>query len=101
MKHFLIKYQFKSGSRDEWHRQIEAFIAALESDPELKGRIGYRCMKERDSDAYFHIASPVDDAAVKTLQSREFFTRYTAATKLAAGGDVQVVPLEIIAQTSG
>jgi hypothetical protein len=36
---------------------------------------------------------------VKTLQSREFFSRYTEKTELAAGGDVEVVPLELIAQT--
>jgi len=100
MKHFLIKYHFKGGSREDWHRQIEQFIAALDNDPVLKGRIGYCCMKVRDSDAYYHLATPVDEEAVKALQSREFFSRYTAATQLAAGGAVEVLPLEVIAQTS-
>ena len=29
-------------------------------------------MKNRDDASYYHIATVVDDAAVKTLQSREF-----------------------------
>jgi hypothetical protein len=32
-------------------------------------------------------------------RSREFFSRYTEQTKLAAGGEVEVLPLEIVAQT--
>ena len=47
MKHFLIKYRFKSGSKDEWHQEIARFIAALDNDPALKGKISYRCMKRR------------------------------------------------------
>ena len=39
MKHFMIKYQFKSGTKEEWHRDIAAFISALDTDPALKGRI--------------------------------------------------------------
>jgi hypothetical protein len=101
MKQFMIKYQFANGKPEEWHREIGRFIAALDSDPELKGRIGYRVMKNRDDSSYFHLAAPVDDAAVKTLQSRDFFKHYTEMTrKVAAGGDVTVTPIEVIAETA-
>jgi len=99
LKTFLIKYTFKTGTKEQWHREIEQFIAALNSDPELKGRISYRCMKNRDGDDYYHLAGTVDDAATKILQSREFFPRYTAQTKATAGGVVEVIPMEIIAET--
>ena len=36
MKHFLIKYTRTNGSEEDWHRDIAAFIAALDSDPDLK-----------------------------------------------------------------
>ncbi len=39
MKHFMIKYQFANGTPEEWHREIGRFIAALDNDPELKGKI--------------------------------------------------------------
>ena len=58
MKHFMIKYQFANGTTEEWHREIERFIAALDSDPELKGKISYRCMKNRDDSSYVHLAAP-------------------------------------------
>ena len=62
MKHFMIKYQFANGTPEEWHREIARFIAALDSDPELKGKIGYRVMKNRDDTSYFHLASAADEA---------------------------------------
>ena len=100
MKHFLIKYRRKAGDGSDWHEQIAAFIVALRADPELKGRIEYRCMKARDGPDYYHLAAAADDVAVKALQSREFFTRYTAQTKAGAEGPVEVVPLEVIADTA-
>ena len=99
MKSFLIKYSRKAVPEDQWHQDIARFIAALGGDPELAGKISYRCMKSRDGTDYYHLASVVDDAAVKILQSREFFMRYTAQTKAAAGGEVDVGPLQIIAET--
>ena len=95
----MIKYQRRNGSESEWHRSIAQFIAALDSDADLKGKISYRCMKRRGSTDYFHLAAAADDEAVKALQSRDFFTRYTEQTKLAGGGDVEVLPLEIVAET--
>ena len=81
MKHFMIKYQFANGTTEEWHREIARFIAALDNDPELKGRIIYRCLKNRDDSSYFHLASAADDSAVKALQARDFFKHYTEKTR--------------------
>ena len=99
MKHFLIKYRFQQGSAEDWHREIAKFIAALDSDPELQGKLSYRCMKVRDGADYLHIAAVADDATTKILQSREFFPQYQAKTKAVSGGTVEVIPLEIIAET--
>jgi len=99
MKHFLIRYQFKSGSTQEWHQEIARFIAALENDPALNGKITYRCMKGSKGSEYFHIASAADDKAAKDLGEREYFTRYTEKADAVSGGGLEVLPLEIIAQT--
>ena len=100
MKHFVIRYTFANGKSEDWHREIGRFIAAIEADPELKGRISYRCMKNRDDQSYFHLAAASDDAAVKTLQSRDFFKAYTEKTRQVAGGEVTVTPIELIAETA-
>ena len=100
MKHFMIKYSFANGTTADWHREIKAFIAALDGDVELKGRISYRCMKNRDDQSYFHLAAAADDAAVKTLQSRDFFKHYTEMTRKIAGGEVTVTPIEVIDGTT-
>jgi len=102
MKYSMIKYQFANGTADDWHREVARFVAALDGDPELKGRIRYRVMKNRDDAGYFHLAAAADDAAVKTLQSRDFFKAYQAKTrKAAANGQVTVTPIEVIAETAG
>lgn len=100
MKHFLITYTRTNGSEEAWHRDIAAFISDLEGDPDLKGKIVYRCMKVRDDTSYYHLAAAADEQAIKALQQREFFKRYTEKTRLVAGGEVSVSPLEIIAETT-
>jgi hypothetical protein len=99
MKYFLIKYRLQNGSQDAWHHDIAEFISALDGDLALQGKISYRCMKSRDGSDYYHLAAAADDQAIKALQAREFFSRYTEKTKLVAGGAVEVLPLEIIAET--
>ena len=100
MKHFMIKYAFANGTTEAWHQEISRFITAIDNDPELKGRIIYRCMKNRDDSSYCHLASAADDLAVKTLQARDFFKHYTEKTKQVAGGEVTVTPIELIAETA-
>ena len=100
MKHFMIKYQFANGAPEEWHREIGRFIAALDNDPELKQKISYRVMKDRDDTSYYHLAAAADEQAIKTLQGRDFFKHYTEKTRQVAGGDVVVTPIELIAETA-
>ena len=100
MKHFMIRYQLARGVTEDWHREIGRFIAALNDDPELKGKITYRCMKTRDDSGYYHLATAADERAVKTLQERDFFKQYTQKTRQVAGGDVVVTPIELIAETA-
>jgi hypothetical protein len=96
----MIKYQFANGTPEQWHREVETFIAALDNDPELKGKITYRCMKNRDDSSYFHLAAAADEQTIKTLQSRDFFKAYTAKTRQVAAGEVVVTPMLLIAETA-
>ena len=101
MKHFLIKYRFQHGSPEAWREGIQRFIAAVEADQALNGRIAYRCMKaENGSNEYYHLAAMADEAAAKELQQRDFFKAYTEETKRVSGGTVEVLRLAVIAETS-
>ena len=100
MKQFLIRYRLTNATPDAWHQDVANFISALDNDPDLKGRISYRVMKTKEGADYYHIASPSDDDAVKTLQQRDFFKTYQERTRAVAGGEVVVSPLEIIAETA-
>src|SRR5271155_3188836 len=96
MKNFLIQYRLTNGTEKDWHEEIVRFIAALDRDPELKGRIMYRCTKNREDGSYYHFASALDDQAIKTLQQREFFKTYTDKSRVVSGGDLVVSALEVI-----
>lgn len=98
MKHVLIKYQFKEGSKEEWHADVARFVKAIDEDPELRGKITYRALKT-EGDEYYHLATAVDQAAADLLGDREYFARYTGRTGEVSRGTVQVVPLELVAQT--
>jgi hypothetical protein len=100
MKHFMIRYTRTSGAEEDWHRDIAEFIAAIDNDPDLKGKITYRCMKMRDDTSYYHLAAAADEQAIKALQSKDFFKHYTEKTRAIAGGEVTVTPMEIIAETA-
>jgi hypothetical protein len=96
----MITYEFKTGTPEAWHEEIARFIAALENDPVVKGRISYRCMKAKQGTRYYHLAATADDDAAKALQANNDFAHYTEETKRVSGGTVQVVPLEIVAETA-
>jgi len=100
MKHFLIKYHFKKGPPEAWRQEIVRFISALENDSDLSEKLSYRVMKERGGSGYFHLAGVADDATVSALGGKDFFKRYTEETKRVAGGEVEVLPLEIVAETA-
>ena len=74
MKQFLIKYRHTTGTTEDWHREIASFIAALDGDPALKGKIGYRCMKGRDGADYLVVASkggaPEDPGWYKNIEAQ-------------------------------
>ena len=98
MKHFLIKYQLKAGTEEQRRQEMVAFIAAMDGDPAVKGKISYRCMKVPGRADYLHIVAAQDEA-VKALQTQDYFKRYTDQTKTAAGGSVEVIPLDVLAET--
>ena len=100
MKQTLIKYKLTNATADEWHRDIAKFIAALDTDPAINGRISYRVMKSREGNDYYHLATHVDNDAVKALQQSAFFKPYQERTRQVAGGDVSVSPLELIAEVA-
>jgi hypothetical protein len=100
MKHFLIKYRLTDGTEETWRKDIARFVAGLDGDPALKGKISYRATKHRDGDDYYHLATALDDEAVRALGQSEFFKAYTKLTHSVSGGGVEVLPLEIIAETA-
>ena len=99
MKQFLISYRFSEGSEADWQAEIKRFITALSNDPEFRGKIAYRCLKSAKGPEYYHLATPVDEEAVKLLGKRDYFKHYSEQMEFVSKGTVTVTPLEFIAET--
>jgi hypothetical protein len=57
-------------------------------------------MRVRDTDDYYHLATVLDDRAPADLNEADFFKHYTAASETASGGTLEVLPLDVIAETT-
>jgi hypothetical protein len=100
MKYSIIRYEFANGSEAEWHAEIARFIAELDHDPIIAGRIAYRVTRSRDGNIYTHLTAATDDEAVKALQKSAFFKHYQEATRrVAKDGKVDVTGVDVIAET--
>jgi hypothetical protein len=99
MPQSIIVYTLKNGAREDWHRQVEAMVTRMNADPDLKGRIAYRVLRQRNGDRYWHVASAIDEAALKALQGKDYFRSYQASTREVSGGTIDVVGTETVAET--
>ncbi|HEY1653607.1 MAG TPA: hypothetical protein VGF86_00670 [Candidatus Tumulicola sp.] len=100
MKYFLITYALANGSPEDWYPEVEEFIATLEADPVLGDKITHRSLKRKDGATYYHLATTADDAAAKALGETDFFEKYTQRCDSVSNGAVEVIPLELVAETS-
>jgi len=100
MKYFLITYRFQNGELAEWHAEIARFIAALDADPVLNGKISYRCLQSKAGPDCYHLATAFDEEAAKTLGERDFFARYTDKCEQVSGGTVEVTPMDLVGETA-
>jgi len=86
MKQFLIKYQLKVGTEEQRRDEMVAFIAAMNGDPAVKGRISYRCMKVPGKPDYWHIVTAEDDASIVAMGGSGIESQPTRATEAAVRG---------------
>ena len=102
MKHYMIKYQFANGTLEEWHREIAQFIAALDNDPELKGKIIYRVMRNRDDASYYHLAAAADGPDDELAAEHGCGHLVAVGTALVVGNrSAQFAPSKGVACTHG
>jgi len=82
------------------HREIDPLHRGAEQRPRTEGQISYRCMKNATIPAIPISRPPPTDAAVKTLQSREFLRHTRRRPARSAGATSPFTPVELIAETA-
>ena len=100
MKHFLIKYRFKDGSRGGVARADRAVHRRRRGrrDPERPDRLSLHESRQRVRRVLPPRRHRRTTKLRKALQSRDFFKAYTDETKRVSGGTLEVLPLAIIAE---
>jgi hypothetical protein len=91
----IIKYRHTTGTTEDWHREIASFITRLTAS----GAQGRSAIAAGAATARTTIISRCSTTRRIAL-ARDFFKHYTEATRLVSGGSVEVVPLEMIAETA-
>ena len=98
MLYSFIRYTTQ-GPSEEWEREVNAFIAAIDGDPSLRGRISYRCFKEKDGVSFYHAAAAVDDAAVADLKEKPFFKPYSTKLRAVAKSGPEFTQMQLVGGT--
>ena len=101
MKQFLIRYRRGGTDAETWHRDVAAFIAALDGDAELSGKIS-RIAACASPTATIICISPRRQTRPpsRRCNPRDYFKRYNERTRqVAADGKVEVLKLDVVAET--
>jgi hypothetical protein len=80
-----IVYEY-SGDEAAWKKATSDFIAAIDSDKEIAGRLHYRVNKARDGNRRVHWGWWDSPETVAKMQSRDYFKTFSAKVREMAGG---------------
>lgn len=100
MRSITIRYRY-DGPEDPWRETIAAFIAALDSDPEVTGRFTYQVAVADDGVGRIHWGRWDTKETLATMQSRDYFKTFAAKVKEFAGGQPESVAAEVGFKTKG
>ena len=99
MHGITIFYDY-DGEEAAWEQATSNFIAAIDQDPELAGRLHYRVNRAREGGRRVHWGWWDDPEIVPILQSRDYFKEFTARVREMAGRTLTTIPLTRRGQTA-
>lgn len=94
----LIQYDYV-GDEGEWMAACEAFVAAIDADPDLTGKFSYRISKAPDGVGRVHVGRWEAKETLAHLQAQDFFQTFAEKIGEFSGGKRTATPLELAAGT--
>jgi len=94
MQGIVVRYRY-SGDEADWKAAMRDFIDAIGADEAVSGRFRYVATVAADGVARLHMGRWDSEETLKTVQSRDYFQRFTAAVQRFAGDTLESVRIEV------
>jgi hypothetical protein len=98
MDGIIIRYSY-DGDEADWQRVIDAFLAAIATDPDVQGRFRYVVTVGTDGVTRTHIGRWDSEETLKTLQTRDYFATSSQAIKGFAGDTLEATRMRLYGET--
>jgi quinol monooxygenase YgiN len=87
-----IRIQYKyDGDEAPWRDAIQAFVTAIDDDPDVAGKFKYSVATLSDGVTRLHIGQWDNDDSLKLMQSRPYFPKFAAQLKEMAGDTLEPI----------
>ena len=93
-----IRYRY-SGDEAAWRAAVDAFIDAIDADPDVSGKFSYAVSVARDGETRSHTGRWDAEATLKTLQSRDYFRTFAQTLKEMSGDSLDPVQISLYRET--
>ena len=94
----VIRYQFQ-GDENDWRQAVDAFVDAIDNDPQAAGRFHYAVTNVGDGATRIHIGRWDSEETLKHVQSQEYFSAFATAVKSFAGDSLDAQRVSVVAET--
>lgn len=98
MNGISIRYRY-DGDEPAWRTAVDAFIDAIDADPDIGGKFAYAVSVAGDGVTRSHTGRWDTEATLKTLQSRDYFKTFAATLKGLAGDTLDAVQIDLYRET--
>jgi len=98
MDGIVVRYSY-DGDEDAWQRVIDAFLAAVASDPQVQGRFRYVVTVGNDGVSRTHIGRWDSEETLKTLQASDYFATFSQSLRGFAGDTLEATRMRVYGET--
>ena len=93
-----VRYRH-DGDEQTWRDAIDAFIDAVDADPDISGKFSYAASVAGDGVTRAHVGRWDTDATLETLRSRDYFKTFAKTLKGMAGDSLDAKQVTLYRET--
>ncbi len=101
LNHGIVIIYDYDGDEDEWRAACETFVAAINTDQRLRGRLTYQVNRAAEGPRRVHIGRWDGPETVAHLQQQDFFKTFAGAIGRFSGGGPDATRIDKVFGTIG